>query len=100
VHTAAAKDASGKLTGGHVSHTGNLFPPDAVNNAVYRLAPYTADTAQILTHSQDRVYTDQHGGEAQMKVVKLGNSLTRGLIGRITLGVDPSATPAPIGVHS
>ena len=100
VHTVGAKDASGKLTGGHVAHTGDLFPPDAVNNAVYKLAQYTSDTAQILTHAQDRVYTSQHGSEALMKIVKVGNRLTKGLIGRITLGVDPSATPAAVGVHS
>ena len=100
VHTAGAKAANGKLVGGHVAHTGNLFPPDAVNNVVYKLAPYASDTSQILTHAQDMVYTSQHGNEAQMKIAKVGNKLTRGLIGRITLGVDPSATPALIGIRS
>ncbi len=100
IHTAGAKNANGKLTGGHVAHTGDLFPPDAVNGAVYKLSQYAADSAQILTHAQDRVYTSQHGSEARMKVTKAGNSLTRGLIGRITLGVDPSATPAGVGVSS
>jgi protocatechuate 3,4-dioxygenase beta subunit len=100
VHTAGARNASGKLTGGHVAHTGDLFPPDAVNRAVYKLSPYTSDSDGILTHAQDRVYTSQHGSEAQMKVTKVGNSLAKGLVGRITLGVNPSATPAGIGVSS
>ena len=33
VHTAGARDVNGKLIGGHVAHTGNLFPPEAVNSA-------------------------------------------------------------------
>jgi protocatechuate 3,4-dioxygenase beta subunit len=40
VHTGAT-DSKGKLTGGHVAHTGNLFPTDAVSTAVYKLRPTT-----------------------------------------------------------
>lgn len=35
-----------------------------------------------------------------MKVTRVGNRLGKGLVGRITLGVDPTASPAPIGVRS
>jgi protocatechuate 3,4-dioxygenase beta subunit len=100
VHTAGAKDASGKLVGGHVAHTGNLFPPEAVNSEVYELATYRADTAPILTHAQDMVYSTQHGYEALMTVAKVGNRLTKGLVGRATLAVNPTARPALIGIHS
>jgi hypothetical protein len=33
-------------------------------------------------------------------VTKAGNQLTKGLVGRITVAVDPTASPAPIGIHS
>ena len=34
-----------------------------------------------------------------MKVTKVGNRLAKGLVGRITVAVDPTATPALIGIH-
>jgi protocatechuate 3,4-dioxygenase beta subunit len=93
IHSA---DSDGKLTGGHVAHTGQMFPPDAVNTEVYKLSPYDTETATIVTHAEDRVWTTQHGSESQIRVTKLGNRLTKGLAGHITLAVNPSATPAII----
>ncbi len=100
VHTGTVKDSSGKLTGGHVSHTGNLSPTEAVNTAVYKLAAYNADHSTIVTQAHDFVYSRQHGSTARMTVTKLGNRLTAGVLGRITVGVNPDATPALIGIHS
>jgi hypothetical protein len=34
-----------------------------------------------------------------MKMSKVASSLSRGIVGRITLGVDPNAAPALIGIH-
>jgi protocatechuate 3,4-dioxygenase beta subunit len=99
VHT-GAHDHSGRMTGGHVAHTGNLFPTEAINNAVYARSPYSAETAAIVPQARDFVYTGQHGSTARMQVTKVGNRLSRGLVGRITLGVNPRATPALIGIHS
>lgn len=47
VHTGSA-DKGGKLTGGHVAHTRNLFSSDAVNAEVYGLSPYSSDHAAIV----------------------------------------------------
>jgi hypothetical protein len=98
-HTGAT-DSKGKLTGGHVAHTGNVFPTEAVNTAVYKLSPYKADTAAIVPQARDFVYSGQHGSTARMKVTKAGNQLTKGLVGRITVAVDPTASPAPTDIHS
>jgi protocatechuate 3,4-dioxygenase beta subunit len=91
---------NGKLTGGHISHTGQMFPSDAVNAEVYRLAPYNSESAAVVTHSQDRVWTQQHGSEALLKITKRGHRLAKGLVGSVTLAVDPNATPALIGPSS
>jgi len=95
-----AGDYEGKLAGGHIAHTGQLFPPDTVNTEVYRLAPYSSETAASVTHAQDRVWTQQDGSEAQLKITKLGNRLSKGLSASVTLAVNPSATPALIGATS
>lgn len=88
------------LSGGHVAHTGQMFPPDAVNTEVYARSPYDRETATIVTHAEDRVWTEQHGSESQLKVTQLGSRLGKGLNATITLGVNPKATPAAVGVSS
>jgi protocatechuate 3,4-dioxygenase beta subunit len=93
-------DYKNKLVGGHVAHTGQMFPSDAVNAEVYALSPYKAETATVVTHAKDAVYTGQHGSEVVMKVTQNGNRLTRGLSGSVVFAVDPSATPALIGATS
>jgi protocatechuate 3,4-dioxygenase beta subunit len=82
------------LVGGHVSHIGQMFPPDAVNAEVFQLSAYTTDNAAIITHAEDRVWTEQHGPESQIKVATIGNQLAKGLTGTITLGVNPKIVPA------
>jgi hypothetical protein len=77
-----------------------MFPPDAVYDEVYKLSPYSAETATIVTHAEDRVWTDQHGSEARLKLTKLGHRLSKGLTAGVTLAVNPSATPALIGATS
>lgn len=99
VHISSSDDAR-KLSGGHISHTGQMFPPDAVNAEVYDLSPYDTETATVVTHAEDRVWTDQHGYESALKVTKLGHRLTKGLAGSVTMAVDPHATPALIGATS
>jgi protocatechuate 3,4-dioxygenase beta subunit len=93
-------DYDHKLVGGHVAHTGQMFPPDAVNAAVYKLSPYNEEIATVVTHSEDRVWTQQDGYEGLLTVNKLGHRLQKGLEASVTLAVDPSATPAPIGATS
>jgi protocatechuate 3,4-dioxygenase beta subunit len=100
VHTGGAKDTKGKLTGGHVAHTGNLFSNDPVNAQVYKRSPYASDHAQIVPRAQDFVYTGQHGSQARMRMAKIGGALSKGIVGRITLGVNPTATPGLVGIHS
>jgi hypothetical protein len=99
IHINAGDDAA-KLVGGHIAHTGQIFPPDAVNAEVYQLAPYTTETAAVVTHAGDRVWTQQHGSESQLKIAKVGNRLSKGLTATVTLAVNPRATPALIGATS
>jgi protocatechuate 3,4-dioxygenase beta subunit len=92
-----ATDADRTMTGGHVSHVGQLFPSDAVNAEVYKLAPYETETAAVVTHAEDRVWTQQHGSESQLKLAKVGNRLSKGLTATIALAVNPHAVPAAVG---
>jgi protocatechuate 3,4-dioxygenase beta subunit len=85
--------ASTRFSGGHVSHNGQLFVPDALSSKVYKLAPYTSDENTRTLHAADRVWTQQHGASSVLTIVSLGDSLKAdGLRGKATLGVDTSAT--------
>lgn len=92
--------SSGTIFGGHIAHTGQMFPPDNVNSEVYKLSPYATETAAIVAHAQDDVYSGQHGYESKLKVRMAGGRLKKGLIASIVLGVNPKATPALIGATS
>jgi protocatechuate 3,4-dioxygenase beta subunit len=93
----ASRDDDKTLVAGHVSHIGQMFPSDAVNTEVYKLSPYTADTVAIVTHAEDRVWTQQDGPESQITIKKVGNRLAKGLTGTITLAVNPKVVPAAAG---
>jgi protocatechuate 3,4-dioxygenase beta subunit len=92
-----AQDADRTMTGGHVSHVGQMFPSDVVNAEVYKLAPYNTETAAVVTHAEDRVWTQQHGAESQLKLAKVGHRLAKGLTASVALAVNPREVPAAVG---
>lgn len=101
-HIHAKVHVSGKVSGttysgGHVSHTGQMFLPDAISTKVYRLSAYTNDKATRVLNTADRVYTQQGGAKSQVKLARRGSSVAKGYTGTITLAIDPSATPAATG---
>jgi protocatechuate 3,4-dioxygenase beta subunit len=84
-------------TGGHVSHTGQLFFTDALSKKVYKVTPYSQDAGSYQARNSDSVYSSQHGASGVMTVKRRGSSLKKnGLLGTITLGVDPSSTPRAV----
>jgi protocatechuate 3,4-dioxygenase beta subunit len=85
-------------SGGHVSHTGQLFFDDAISGQVYVLAPYTSDTAARVLDPADGVYTEQGGAKSLVKLNLLGATVANGFLGTVTLGVNPASTPAAVGV--
>ena len=68
---------------GRVVHTGQLFFPAAVTQAVYKSAPYsTHGTSPDTTNAQDAIY--RNGGAKGMLALKRTSS---GYLGAITMGV-------------
>lgn len=84
----------GAYSGGHVSHTGQLFSSDRDDAEVFALAPYNRNTAEITPRDEDFVFRDQSGSSSVLTLARAGKSLARdGFTARVTLGVDPGATP-------
>lgn len=88
------RQSDGTYSGGHVSHTGQLFTFDRRDAEVFALAPYNRNTAEITPRNADGVFRDQNGSSSVLALTRAGHSLARdGVTARAKLGVDPSATP-------
>jgi protocatechuate 3,4-dioxygenase beta subunit len=88
------RQSNDTYSGGHVSHTGQLFTSDRRDAEVFALAPYNRNTAELTPRNADGVFRDQGGSSSVLTLARIGNSLARdGLTARATLGVDPSASP-------
>jgi protocatechuate 3,4-dioxygenase beta subunit len=82
--------AGSRYSGGHVSHTGQIFFPEALSTRVYRSTPYTQDPNTRTYRNSDRIYTGEHGASSVLRIT--GGSVGAGLRGTITMAVDSSAT--------
>jgi protocatechuate 3,4-dioxygenase beta subunit len=72
--------------GGNVVHTGQLFFPAAVTNAVHRRAPYnTPGTTPDTVNASDSIF--RNGGSRGMLALKSSGT---GYIGTIGMGVHVS----------
>lgn len=68
--------------GGNVVHTGQLYFPDAVTDAVYKRAPYARRPGRDPRNAGDSIY--RNGGKrSTLKLVKSGS----GYVGSISMGV-------------
>jgi protocatechuate 3,4-dioxygenase beta subunit len=71
--------------GGNVVHTGQLYFPDAVTDAIYRRVPYNRRPSRTTRNAADSIY--RNGG--RRSTLKLTRSGT-GYVGAITMGVQRS----------
>jgi protocatechuate 3,4-dioxygenase beta subunit len=92
VHTGGQR-SNGTYAGGHVSHTGQLFTTDQDDAKVFALAPYNRNPAEITPRDADGIFLAQGGASSALRLTQAGGNLARnGFKGKVTLGVDPSAT--------
>jgi len=72
--------------GGNVLHTGQLYFPDSVTDAVYRHTPYSARGSRDVRNANDSIYRSG-GSRSTLSVKKNGAGL---YIATITMGVHRS----------
>jgi protocatechuate 3,4-dioxygenase beta subunit len=68
--------------GGKVVHTGQLYFPDAVTDAVYRKAPYTSRPDRTMRNADDPIF--RYGGTRSMLRLRRSGSA---YVASITMGV-------------
>ena len=97
VHTSGSI-TDGKYVGGHVCHTGQLFFPEDISDAVAKTQPYAAHHTERTRQEEDHVFTSQHGSDFIVKLAQLNQrSMVEGFVARAVLGVNPNAIPALTG---
>jgi protocatechuate 3,4-dioxygenase beta subunit len=69
--------------GGNVIHTGQLFFPDTMTNAVYRRSPYNKRPNRDMLNANDSIFVN--GGSKSL--VAVSKNASGGYVGRITMGV-------------
>lgn len=95
VHTNWTLHSNGTIESGNTVSTGQLYMPEDVNVAMMQLEPYVSHTAiNRTTNDQDSImYQSEDGGYSPViSVVAMdGVDMANGIIGYITIGVDPTA---------
>jgi len=88
-------------TGGHVSHTGQLFFPEDITARIAQLQPYAKhQDVHLTTQDEDHVFEDEHGASGMVTLSRLeAKADAAGFIATVTLAVDPEATPEPVGMR-
>jgi protocatechuate 3,4-dioxygenase beta subunit len=87
--------AAEQYSGGHVSHTGQLFLPEDVTEQIAKMNPYVNHSGVHRTlHREDRIFLQQGGAQSIVKLERLQNgSNAAGFVATIAVAVNPSATP-------
>ena len=81
--------AGASHAGGHVAHVGQLFFADTISNRVMKLPAYAVHGGTRTTNAEDSIFLQ--GGASS--IVQLTPTSAKGFAGRITLSVNPGATP-------
>ena len=87
------------VSGGTVSHVGQLFFDQSLLQAVEATHPYNTNTQPLTTNEQDFIMAQEaENGDPILEYTMLGPKVEDGLFGWISFGVDPKAnrtvTPA------
>ncbi|MFJ8763277.1 intradiol ring-cleavage dioxygenase [Streptomyces clavifer] len=103
VHIHTKVHVGGKLTdagyeGGHTCHTGQFFFAESAVLDSARIAPYSTSTTTRTTLTEDTIY-DRSGVTGGLLKLTYGKGrMARGVVGSITMGVDPDVTNDGTGV--
>jgi hypothetical protein len=71
--------------GGNVVHTGQLYFPDRLTDAVYRRAPYSRRPNRSTRNAADSIYRNG-GRRSTLRLVRSG----AGYVGSLALGIQRS----------
>jgi len=97
VHIHTKVHVGGKMTdsgyeGGHACHTGQLFFAEEAVLASAEVAPYSTSTTPRTTLDEDTIYPGNGAEGGLLRLQYRKGKIAKGVVGSLTLGVDPDAT--------
>ncbi|MFF9507088.1 dioxygenase [Streptomyces sp. NPDC014724] len=97
VHIHTKVHVGGKMTdagyeGGHTCHTGQFFFAESAVLDSAKIEPYSTSTTTRTTLTEDTVYDQSGVTGGLMKLSYRKRHMARGVVGLITMGVDPDET--------
>ncbi|WP_326737294.1 intradiol ring-cleavage dioxygenase [Streptomyces sp. NBC_01022] len=97
VHIHTKVHVGGKMTdagyeGGHTCHTGQFFFAESAVLDSAKVAPYSTSTTTRTTLTEDTIYDQSGVTGGLLKLSYRKNHMARGVVGSITMGVDPDET--------
>jgi protocatechuate 3,4-dioxygenase beta subunit len=94
-HTNAHVLPNNTLTGGHISHIGQLFFDQDIISTVEATYPYNTSSISITENADDHVVqaeTEDSNSDPFFEYAYLGDSIEDGLLAWVTMGVNVSAS--------
>ncbi|KAL9114062.1 MAG: hypothetical protein Q9227_001834 [Pyrenula ochraceoflavens] len=92
-HTVNGTDVlpNNTLTGLTASHVGQIFFDQDLISQVEATTPYSTNTQAVTTNEEDMILsTEADSSDPIMEYVLLGDTVSDGLLGWITVGIDPT----------
>ncbi|KAH6633643.1 extracellular dioxygenase [Boeremia exigua] len=84
------------LTGGHISHVGQLFFDQKLIHEVEAVELYTTNKQVLLLNAQDSIFANEAANsDPVLNYVYLGDSVEEGIFGWVTVGIDPTSVIHP-----
>lgn len=84
------------LAGGHVSHVGQLFFDQALITKAESVEPYLSNTQALLLNVNDGIFAQEAAtSDPVLNYVYLGDEVSDGIFGWITIGLNPNAMTVP-----
>jgi len=91
-HLNATVLSNATLSGGTVSHVGQLFFDQSLITEVELTVPYSTNTQPLTTNAQDFIMAQEaENGDPVLEYTYLGSKVEDGLFGWIAFGIDPTS---------
>ena len=88
-HSNPTVNANRTLSGGTVSHIGQLFFDQSLITEVSQVAPYNTNTQSLTENSDDNILAGEAGTtDPILNYVLVGDSVSDGIVAWMTVGVD------------
>lgn len=98
-HLNATLNSNNTLSGGSITHVGQMFFDQDLITVVEEVEPYVSNTQELTTNEEDSIMSEESEGyDPVVEYVLLGDDVSAGVFGWIAFGMDSTAayniTPA------